>query len=392
MKIHFAILISTMGLFAGMALAQEAVSPSPAAESEPQEATQADKAHAAPPLQSQLETKSQAPFVDRLWTLTGVFHPAAVHFPIAMILVSAMFVALRWKFKNISEDVGFYTLLLGAFSTIPVSLMGWAFSYQMGYGSPMDGTDNEVFFHRWGGIAVTVLAVGCALIAIRERYRPSFNMRKLWHGGVVASAMFVGLVGHWGGSLTYGEDLYVKAVYTFMGWDWRKSHMVPAVYVENPPSPTPTVPHIAPPLVKTPDATAHNTPVPPGDVTPVVPQPTQADQALSGGDARITFFFDSVKPVLETHCTKCHGPSKQKAKFALHTRDGALAPDKDGKPRIVPGRSADSKLIQLIRTTDKMELMPPSDESKLVPIEVEILTKWIDEGAHWPEGVVLEAR
>ena len=97
-----------------------------------------------------------------------------------------------------------------------------------------------------------------------------------------------------------------------------------------------------------------------------------------------------VRPILSDKCYHCHGPDEtgRKGKLRLDTREGALRV-KNGATAIVPGKSADSDLVLRITSTDEEDMMPPPEAkmARLTPAEVEILKRWIDEGApyqnHW---------
>ena len=55
-------------------------------------------------------------------------------------------------------------------------------------------------------------------------------------------------------------------------------------------------------------------------------------------------------------------------------------------PAIVPGKSAQSPLLQLVAGPVDGVQMPPKGE-RLTAAQVATLRGWIDEGAPWPEGV-----
>ena len=94
-------------------------------------------------------------------------------------------------------------------------------------------------------------------------------------------------------------------------------------------------------------------------------------------------FNRDVRPILSDRCFKCHGPATQKAKVRLDSLDHAKKKD-----AIVPGKPADSLMIDRIATKDAKERMPPADSGPpLTEKEVKILTAWIEAGAkyepHW---------
>ncbi len=100
--------------------------------------------------------------------------------------------------------------------------------------------------------------------------------------------------------------------------------------------------------------------------------------------AQIEYIRD-VKPILESRCYECHGPKKQKNGLRLDQKGPALRGGDDGKPEWIPGKSAESPLIIRVTSADKDEVMPPKGE-RLTAEQVQILRRWIDEGAVWPES------
>ncbi|MFP6668145.1 MAG: PSD1 and planctomycete cytochrome C domain-containing protein, partial [Pirellulales bacterium] len=94
-----------------------------------------------------------------------------------------------------------------------------------------------------------------------------------------------------------------------------------------------------------------------------------------------------VKPLLESRCYKCHGPKQVRDKKAvagklLLVSRGALLKGGETGPAIVPGKPADSLLVDAVNWGD-LE-MPP--KSKLPAGEIAVLTRWIEMGAPWPDG------
>jgi len=100
------------------------------------------------------------------------------------------------------------------------------------------------------------------------------------------------------------------------------------------------------------------------------------------------YFVREVRPILEKHCYECHGSSKQKSGLRLDIKSAAFKGGDGYAPIIVPGKSDDSPLVQFIRGDDKEMLMPPKG-SRLSANEIATVTKWVDEGAIWPDGVDL---
>ena len=100
-------------------------------------------------------------------------------------------------------------------------------------------------------------------------------------------------------------------------------------------------------------------------------------------------FIRDVRPLLEAHCTTCHAGEEAEGGFRLDLREAARAGGAGHAPVIIPGRAADSILIRRVRGDDAALRMPPA-EAGVPPLdaaEVALLTRWIDEGAVWPEGI-----
>ncbi|WP_461064436.1 DUF1553 domain-containing protein [Spirosoma horti] len=91
-----------------------------------------------------------------------------------------------------------------------------------------------------------------------------------------------------------------------------------------------------------------------------------------------------IKPLLNKNCIACHGGVKKAAGFSLLFKHEALAPAKSGKLAIIPGDADGSELIRRLTLTDPDERMP-LDHPALKPDEIELLRKWIDQGAEWGE-------
>jgi hypothetical protein len=89
-----------------------------------------------------------------------------------------------------------------------------------------------------------------------------------------------------------------------------------------------------------------------------------------------------VKPILNKHCISCHGGVKQSGGFSLLFEEEAKGNTDSGQPAIIPGHSRDSEMIRRLTSEDPEERMP-YEKAPLSKEEIEILKKWIDQGAEW---------
>jgi hypothetical protein len=98
-------------------------------------------------------------------------------------------------------------------------------------------------------------------------------------------------------------------------------------------------------------------------------------------------FVRDVRPIFQKHCHECHGEKKQKSGLRLDIKSEAFKGGDNHSPDIIVGKAKDSPLIHFITTDDEDELMPP--KGKLSSADIETLTRWVNEGAVWPDGVDL---
>ncbi len=108
---------------------------------------------------------------------------------------------------------------------------------------------------------------------------------------------------------------------------------------------------------------------------------------LTANGQQVDFNRD-IKPILSNRCFFCHGPDEEERKggddgLRLDTYDGATA-DIGGRAAIVPGDLQQSILIERVTTTDDDLLMPPPDHGqRLTKLEVDLLERWVKQGAHY---------
>ena len=92
-----------------------------------------------------------------------------------------------------------------------------------------------------------------------------------------------------------------------------------------------------------------------------------------------------IQPILATSCMKCHGQGKDKGGFRIDTRE-LFVKTGDSGPAVLPGKSADSYLIELVSGLDPDNVMPVKG-SKLTATQVGLLRAWIDQGAKWDDAI-----
>jgi cytochrome c553 len=96
------------------------------------------------------------------------------------------------------------------------------------------------------------------------------------------------------------------------------------------------------------------------------------------------FFESKIRPVLVKNCYMCHSRQAKSAQggFVLDSKDGLLRGGATG-PAVVPGKPAESLLMQVVHYEGKLK-MPPM--GKLPDEAIADLSKWIEMGAPDPRA------
>jgi hypothetical protein len=97
-------------------------------------------------------------------------------------------------------------------------------------------------------------------------------------------------------------------------------------------------------------------------------------------------FTERVLPLLKEKCFVCHGNDEKKlhGKLDLRTRAGMLKGGESGQPALVPGHPEKSPLYTSVTRRSEELAMPPKENDRLAPEQVEWLRRWIAAGAPWP--------
>ncbi len=93
-------------------------------------------------------------------------------------------------------------------------------------------------------------------------------------------------------------------------------------------------------------------------------------------------FDEQIKPILSDRCFVCHGPDAQNRRAELR-----LDREADAKNyAIVPGKPEESEVFRRISSEDPAERMPPpGSKLSLTPEEIDLIERWIEQGAPWQE-------
>ena len=109
--------------------------------------------------------------------------------------------------------------------------------------------------------------------------------------------------------------------------------------------------------------------------------------ALGRADDRQVDFEKQIAPILEQHCVRCHSPGNNKGDVSL-----ATFADLRSNEYVIAGNANGSYLMELVTSQDGEPPAMPKDAKSLSQSDVELLRRWIGQGAKWPDGVVVKEK
>jgi mono/diheme cytochrome c family protein len=107
------------------------------------------------------------------------------------------------------------------------------------------------------------------------------------------------------------------------------------------------------------------------------------DVRVASAQASVDFVRD-IQPIFAANCARCHGAEKQMGQLRLDDKKVAARV-------IIPGKSKDSRLLHRILGLNNEAQMPKGGEP-LKAEQIDLIRRWIDQGADWPEGKAVEAK
>lgn len=267
-----------------------------------------------------------------LWTFLGRLHPMIVHFPIALLLIAA---ALElFTLKNFASPLrpGINILVfIGAASAVLSALAGWLLFTQ----DEMEG--EGVALHQVLGNITALLGLATTFLLYRF-HKGQHNLVKLYRTTLFCTAIGVSVAGHFGASLTHGDDYLSSAL------PWSNDYQ---------------------------PVTNFNFTV------------LKTDSALS--ETQQQELIVQVKGIFAHNCYKCHSSQKVKGELRLDQKHMAMKGGESG-PVILPGNPDESEMIRrLLLPRNDDESMPPKGKT-LQKDEIKLLQYWIAQGAPWPDS------
>ena len=211
----------------------------------------------------------------------GRFHPLAVHFPIALVLLVPMLqlVGRNPQFSYLRLSCGFL-LGLATLAAAAAAILGWCLARSGGFSGPL------VTQHMWGGVLLTLTCWLCWVL--RARLSQSDTLLGI---PLAIAVVLVAWTGYRGGQLSLGA--------------------------------------------------AHLTEHMPARLRHVLGVSDRG--TVSSKVDPNTFYGARVQPIFAARCVNCHGPDKHKADLRLDTYQGVMRGGKDG-PVVQAGNAKGSDL------------------------------------------------
>lgn len=101
----------------------------------------------------------------------------------------------------------------------------------------------------------------------------------------------------------------------------------------------------------------------------------------SAGAEDAISFNEQIRPIFTRHCTSCHGGVKAAADVSFVSGEAIKSPD---GWLVEPGEPDSSVLIERVESDDPDIVMPPPDHGKaLDDSEIDLLRRWVKQGAKW---------
>ncbi|MBR9804823.1 DUF1549 domain-containing protein, partial [bacterium] len=98
-------------------------------------------------------------------------------------------------------------------------------------------------------------------------------------------------------------------------------------------------------------------------------------------------FESEVAPLLAEHCVRCHSPGNMQGEVSLASPEHLLQ-----NGYVEAGDASASYLMELVTSGANEPAAMPRESEPLTEAEVNVLRRWINEGATWPDGVVVEQK
>lgn len=262
-----------------------------------------------------------------VWQLLGRLHPLAVHFPMGLIVVAWLMELLIWRrTRNDFAPAIKVLMMIATVSAVLSVVFGLFLINTEDYGGDL------LSVHQWTGIATALFAA----ITTYSYFKSSRRFQKI---GLTLTVAVVTIAGHYGASLTHGED-YLSSV-------------IPSGSSEEFATNQPTF--------------------------------VLANQTEPLSEEQIQELNLEVRSIFAHSCTNCHGEAKKKGDLRLDSKEAIFKGGENGAI-LVMGDPGKSDLVRRIKLPRSHKEAMPTKGKGLTAREIATIEYWVKQGAPWPEG------
>ena len=270
-----------------------------------------------------------------LWQFLGRLHPMVVHFPIALLLFGAFLELFTiGKFQSKLRPGINLMVLAGAGSVVIAAVFGLLLANNEAV------EDDLLDLHRVLGIGTAIFSM-VVLFLLNQIWRKNkIGKIKTYRTVLFITAIGVGISGHFGASLTHGENFLTET------FPWNNSNSYDSGSF---------------------DLAAYESGA--SGLSP------EKEMQLIG----------EVRTILAHNCYKCHSGAKSEGELRLDEREFVFQGGESGTV-ISPGNPSESELIRRINLPKNHKDVMPSKGKHLSKEEIDLISFWIEKGAPWPDG------
>jgi len=132
--------------------------------------------------------------------LIGRLHPLIIHFPIALLIISALAESGAWLTRDWRwRVVAFANVRVAAVFAIAAAFAGWRLAVAPGDSSAV------VEWHRWLGVCAAAATMAAALATANHDGRAA-SAGWVYRTALISAAVLVIVTAHLGGVLVWGAD------------------------------------------------------------------------------------------------------------------------------------------------------------------------------------------
>lgn len=256
----------------------------------------------------------------------GHLHPVIVHLPIGILLLGVLMMVYEHYSKVDLQLPISFAFLVGSISAVLACIAGWILSNSGEYDALL------VQKHQWTGISTAVIGL---LVYFLKQYRKLL---------AVILTLLVFITGHYGGTLTHGEN------YLFKSNENSNKSQVDTIKVET----------------------------------------KKITQTISNGADSLTIethnvYKEEIAPLLKSRCYNCHSAIKQKNGLRLDAEAYIKKGGKNGRILVAGNPFKSPIYASLLLPLEDEKHMPPKGKHQLSQNEILIIENWIKSGASFED-------